>query len=121
MTPFARVPTMYWGLLAALDDTVDVAPLATNLRVAVAGGSALPVEIHKQFKDRFGVTILEGYGLSETSPVASFSRFREEPRVGFDRRADPGRADETDPRRLVRDRGRPRRDSGRSRSRGTTS
>jgi long-chain acyl-CoA synthetase len=50
--------------------------------VAVAGGSALPGEIHKQFKDRFGVTILEGYGLSETSPTASFSRFGEEPRVG---------------------------------------
>ncbi|WP_406470528.1 long-chain-fatty-acid--CoA ligase [Streptomyces sp. NBC_01615] len=82
VTFFAGVPTMYWGLLAALDETVDVARLAANLRVAVAGGSALPAEIHKQFKDRFGVTILEGYGLSETSPIASFSRFGEEPRVG---------------------------------------
>lgn len=82
VTFFAGVPTMYWGLLAALDDTVDVARLATNLRVAAAGGSALPAEIHKQFKDRFGVTVLEGYGLSETSPIASFSRFGEEPRVG---------------------------------------
>jgi long-chain acyl-CoA synthetase len=82
VTFFAGVPTMYWGLLAALDDTVDVARLAANLRVAVAGGAALPAEIHKQFKDRFGVTILEGYGLSETSPIASFSRFDEEPRVG---------------------------------------
>ncbi|MET9914004.1 alpha/beta fold hydrolase [Streptomyces sp. NPDC006476] len=79
---FAGVPTMYWGLLAALDETVDVARLAANLRVAAAGGAALPAEIHKQFKDRFGVTILEGYGLSETSPIASFSRFGEEPRVG---------------------------------------
>ncbi|MFF2464770.1 long-chain-fatty-acid--CoA ligase [Streptomyces mirabilis] len=82
VTFFAGVPTMYWGLLAALDETVDVARLAANLRVAVAGGSALPGEIHKQFEDRFGVTILEGYGLSETSPIASFSRFGEEPRVG---------------------------------------
>ncbi|MEU1474794.1 long-chain fatty acid--CoA ligase [Streptomyces sp. NPDC005760] len=82
VTFFAGVPTMYWGLLAALDETVDVARLAANLRVAAAGGSALPVEIHKEFKDRFGVTILEGYGLSETSPIASFSRFGEEPRVG---------------------------------------
>ncbi|MEV0218912.1 long-chain fatty acid--CoA ligase [Streptomyces sp. NPDC050704] len=82
VTFFAGVPTMYWALLAALDDTVDVARLAANLRVAVAGGSALPGEIHKQFEDRFGVTILEGYGLSETSSVASFSRFGQEPRVG---------------------------------------
>ena len=79
---FAGVPTMYWGLLGALDDTVDVATLRENLRVAVAGGSALPVEIHKEFQARFGVTILEGYGLSETSPVASFSRYGEPPRVG---------------------------------------
>ncbi|KQV75118.1 long-chain fatty acid--CoA ligase [Aeromicrobium sp. Root344] len=82
VTFFAGVPTMYWGLLGALDDTVDVETLAKNLRVAAAGGSALPVDIHRQFKERFGVTILEGYGLSETSPVASFSRFGEEPRVG---------------------------------------
>jgi len=76
---------MYWGLLGALKeagDSVDVEKLAANLRVAAAGGSALPVEVHKNFKDRFGVTILEGYGLSETSPVASFSPPDAEPRVG---------------------------------------
>jgi len=82
VTFFAGVPTMYWGLLGALDDTVDVAALAANLRVAAAGGSALPVEVHKDFQKRFGVTILEGYGLSETSPVASFSPAGQEPRVG---------------------------------------
>jgi long-chain acyl-CoA synthetase len=73
---------MYWGLLGALDDSVDVAAIAANLRVAAAGGSALPVEVHKDFQKRFGVTILEGYGLSETSPVASFSPYGQEPRVG---------------------------------------
>jgi long-chain acyl-CoA synthetase len=82
VTYFAGVPTMYWGLLGALDDSVDIAKLARNLRIASSGGSALPVDIHRQFKERFGVTILEGYGLSETSPVASFARFGEEPRVG---------------------------------------
>ncbi len=79
---FAGVPTMYWGLLGALDESVDVATIAANLRVAVAGGAALPVEVHHQFEERFGVTILEGYGLSETSPVASFSRLGEPVRVG---------------------------------------
>jgi long-chain acyl-CoA synthetase len=82
VTFFAGVPTMYWGLLGALDDSVDVAAIAANLRVAAAGGSALPVEVHKDFQKRFGVTILEGYGLSETSPVASFSPYGQEPRVG---------------------------------------
>ena len=82
VTFFAGVPTMYWGLLGALDDTVDLATLKENLRVAVAGGSALPVEIHKEFQARFGITILEGYGLSETSPVASFSVYGEPARPG---------------------------------------
>ena len=41
--------------------------------MAVSGGASLPVEIIKQFKERFGVQILEGYGLSETSPLATFS------------------------------------------------
>ena len=84
---FAGVPTMYWALLNALDTApdeapVDVAALAANLRIAIAGGSALPGEVHKNVKERLDVTILEGYGLSETSPVASFARFGEEPRVG---------------------------------------
>ncbi|HXH77382.1 long-chain fatty acid--CoA ligase [Nocardioides sp.] len=83
VTFFAGVPTMYWGLLGALDDSgVDVAALAGTLRIAAAGGSALPVEVHKDVAKRFGVTILEGYGLSETSPVASFSPYGEEVRVG---------------------------------------
>ena len=82
VTYFAGVPTMYWGLLGALDDSVDVKALAATIRTAVAGGSALPVEVHKDFKSKFGVTILEGYGLSETSPVASFSPYGQEPRVG---------------------------------------
>src|SRR5688500_2622943 len=74
VTFFAGVPTMYWGLLGALDDSgVDVTKLAGTMRVAAAGGSALPVEVHKEFERRFGVTILEGYGLSVTSPVSSFS------------------------------------------------
>ncbi|GAQ59576.1 long-chain-fatty-acid--CoA ligase [Streptomyces acidiscabies] len=82
VTFFGGVPTMYWALLGALDDSVDVGTLARNLRVAVSGGSALPHEVHREFQKRFGVTILEGYGLSETSPVASFSRLGQEPRAG---------------------------------------
>ncbi len=111
ITYFAGVPTMYWGLLGALADgnpdgsPIDVSELARNLRVAVAGGSALPVEVHKEFQKRFGVTILEGYGLSETSPVATFSPYGQPVRVGLDRRTDPGRGDEADRPRLERGRG----------------
>jgi long-chain acyl-CoA synthetase len=84
VTFFAGVPTMYWGLLGALadDPSIDVTTIAKNLRVAVAGGASLPVEVHRQFEKQFGVTILEGYGLSETSPVASFSQYGEQPRAG---------------------------------------
>jgi long-chain acyl-CoA synthetase len=73
ITFFAGVPTMYWGLLGALDESVDVNRIAGNLRVCIAGGSSLPVEIISDFKKRFGVDIKEGYGLSETSPVATFN------------------------------------------------
>jgi long-chain acyl-CoA synthetase len=82
VTFFAGVPTMYWGLLGALTDDVDVDRIAANLRVAVSGGASLPVEIIKQFKDRFHVQILEGYGLSETSPLATFADPDRAPRPG---------------------------------------
>jgi long-chain acyl-CoA synthetase len=82
VTFFAGVPTMYWGLLGALDDDVDVAAIAGNLRRAVSGGASLPVEILREVKDRFGVQILEGYGLSETSPVATFSQLDRPPKPG---------------------------------------
>jgi long-chain acyl-CoA synthetase len=64
--------------------------VADQVRVAVAGGSALPVEVHHEFERRFGVTILEGYGLSETSPVASFSVWGEPVRVGSIGKPIPG-------------------------------
>ncbi|MGH3251522.1 MAG: AMP-binding protein [Trebonia sp.] len=83
MTFFAGVPTMYWSLLGALDeDGADVSEIAARLRVAAAGGSALPAEVHRRFQRRFGITILEGYGLSETSPVASFAPLGQPVRTG---------------------------------------
>jgi len=84
VTFFAGVPTMWWGLLAALDadPTVDVERIARNLRIGASGGASLPVEIITQVKQKLGVTILEGYGLSETSPVATFSDPNQDPRPG---------------------------------------
>ena len=75
VTFFAGVPTMYWALLNYPGaDKYDLEKIAKNLSMAVSGGSALPVEVLKQFGERFDVKILEGYGLSETSPVATFNR-----------------------------------------------
>ncbi|NES16173.1 MULTISPECIES: long-chain fatty acid--CoA ligase [Micromonospora] len=69
-TVFAGVPTMYAALLAAAgDDQPDL----SALRTCVSGGAALPVELLRRFEEKFGCVILEGYGLSETSPVASFN------------------------------------------------
>ena len=70
VTVLAAVPTMYYFLLDHPDNGgYDL----SSLRMAVSGGSALPVEVLNRFKERYGVQILEGYGLSETSPVASFN------------------------------------------------
>ncbi|QSE93732.1 long-chain fatty acid--CoA ligase [Rhodococcus pseudokoreensis] len=82
ITMFAGVPTMYWGLLGAVDDAVDVDRIAANLRKAISGGAPLPVEILERFATRFGVQILEAYGLSETSPIALFSDPEQAPRAG---------------------------------------
>ena len=76
---------MWWGLLAALEasgGSVDVERIARNLRIGASGGASLPVEIITKVKEKLGVTILEGYGLSETSPVATFSDPDQEPRPG---------------------------------------
>jgi len=45
-----------------------------SLRFAVAGAERLPDELYKGFLDRFGVEIMQGYGLTETSPVVSVNR-----------------------------------------------
>jgi long-chain acyl-CoA synthetase len=82
VTMFAGVPTMFWALLQALDRVRDGHRLRGQLRVAASGGSALPIELHREFEARFGSSILEGYGLSETSPVASHTRIGEPVRVG---------------------------------------
>ena len=70
VTIFEGVPTMYSALLhSPARASADV----SSLRLCVSGGAALPVEVLRQFEEAFGCPILEGYGLSETSPVASFN------------------------------------------------
>ncbi len=70
-TVFEGVPTMYSAMLHADDrDSYDT----SSLRVCASGGSALPGEVLREFEEVFKVDLLEGYGLSETSPVASFNQ-----------------------------------------------
>jgi long-chain acyl-CoA synthetase len=70
VTVFQGVPTMYNALLhAERADSTD----ASCLRMCMSGGAAIPVELIRAFEEKFGCIVLEGYGLSETSPVASFN------------------------------------------------
>jgi long-chain acyl-CoA synthetase len=70
ITLFQGVPTMYNAMLAC--ESAEGADTST-LRVCMSGGSAMPEEVMRQFEQKFGCKVLEGYGLSETSPVASFN------------------------------------------------
>jgi long-chain acyl-CoA synthetase len=73
VTVFAGVPTMYSALLHVANSADRADYDLSALRVSVSGGAAMPVEVLRQFEDAFGCIVLEGYGLSETSPVASFN------------------------------------------------
>ena len=79
VTVFIGVPTMYSALLGVPDRDRYV---VSSLRVCVSGGAALPVEVLTTFEKAFGCTIIEGYGLSETSPVASFNPLEGQRKAG---------------------------------------
>ena len=67
---FQGVPTMYGAMLHHPErDRFDV----STLQVCASGGSAMPVELMRGFEEAFHCKVLEGYGLSESSPVASFN------------------------------------------------
>jgi long-chain acyl-CoA synthetase len=78
VTLFAGVPTMYFALLRA----PGAASQNVSLEYALSGGSAMPVEVLREFDRAYRVNILEGYGLSETSPVASFNLLDRPRKVG---------------------------------------
>jgi long-chain acyl-CoA synthetase len=79
VTIFQGVPTMFSAMLHQPDRAdYDV----SSLRLCVSGGSAMPVEVMRSFEETFGCIVLEGYGLSETSPVASFNHPHAERKPG---------------------------------------
>ena len=74
ITHWIGVPTMYWTLLKHVREQASMCrAAAATLRLVVSGGAPMPVELMKDFEKTFGVRIIEGYGLSETAPVASFN------------------------------------------------
>ncbi|WP_299136885.1 long-chain fatty acid--CoA ligase [uncultured Vibrio sp.] len=78
---FAGVPTMYIALLKAGEESPDTSEqtckrseqVKHSLRLGVSGGASMPLEVIRQFESRFELPVLEGYGLSETAPVATFN------------------------------------------------
>jgi long-chain acyl-CoA synthetase len=69
-TTFGGVPTMYAAMLHHPDrERYDVA----SLDLCISGGAALPVEVLHGFDEAFGAKVLEGYGLSETTGMATFN------------------------------------------------
>ena len=76
---FFGVPTMYVAMLEAGKQREGK---PSRLRFGVSGGASLPVSVLTAFEERFGAPIYEGYGLTETSPVACFNHVGRTPRPG---------------------------------------
>ncbi|CED70440.1 long-chain-fatty-acid--CoA ligase [Aliivibrio wodanis] len=84
VTHLAAVPTMFIGLMTYVEkhpiDYLD--EIAKNLQVAISGGASMPIQILKQFEEKLKVPVIEGYGLSESSPVAAFNHLEFERKPG---------------------------------------
>ncbi|MFE2580571.1 long-chain fatty acid--CoA ligase [Streptomyces sp. NPDC059378] len=80
VTVFEGVPTMYAALLA--EHRLDPGGETASLRLCVSSGASLPVELLHGFEAALGCPVLEGYGMSETSPVVSFNHLDRPRRPG---------------------------------------
>ena len=77
-TIFDGVPTMFIALLAYPDlDRYDT----SSLRVAISGGASIPAHVLDAFEERFGVAILEGYGMTETASTMTFNQSADQRRA----------------------------------------
>ncbi|HZW10697.1 MAG TPA: AMP-binding protein, partial [Phycisphaerales bacterium] len=70
-TLFVAIPSMYNALLSVKQAQPDD---FASLRYVVSGGEGLPEDVLDRFRERFGKTICEGYGLTETAPVTNWCR-----------------------------------------------
>jgi long-chain acyl-CoA synthetase len=80
-TMFPGVPTMYMRLLER-DDLEDYARDLRSIRVCNTGAAPMPPEVMKEFEERTGAIILEGYGMTEASPVVTTNPFTGERKIG---------------------------------------
>ena len=87
VTYIAAVPRLFMGMV--FHDKADQYDVS-SLKVCITGGSAMPPEFIPLFREKFGVLLVEGYGLTEASPVCSVGR--------LDMPVKPGSID-TDPQR----------------------
>lgn len=70
-TMAAAVPTIWQGVLQQLEATqADV----SSLKEVVVGGAACPPSLMKAFEEKFGITVLHAWGMTETSPLGSVAR-----------------------------------------------
>ena len=78
VTIFEGVPTMFADLLSCPDlDDYDL----SSLRIAISGGASIPAPVLDAFEERFGLVILEGYGLTETASTTTFNISTDERRA----------------------------------------
>ncbi|MCQ4122083.1 AMP-binding protein [Rhodococcus tibetensis] len=87
LTIMAGVPTMWNAMLHAASDAEPQD--FEQLRIAISGGASLPGEVAREFEARFGCTILEGYGLTETTAFGTFNDIDRGGKIGYTGRAVP--------------------------------
>lgn len=83
VTLFAGVPTIYWALLNNADASkYDMKKIARTLRLGMSRGAAMPVELLQAVEKRFGITILEAYGVTETAAAGTLNRPDRKRKIG---------------------------------------
>jgi long-chain acyl-CoA synthetase len=81
-TAFPGIPTLYHGIITYKD--VKKYHI-NNVKICISGASPLPVELQKNFESMTGAILVEGYGLSECSPVANVTPLVEDDREKYRR------------------------------------
>ncbi|MCX7982847.1 MAG: AMP-binding protein [Syntrophales bacterium] len=79
ITYFCGVPRLFLGML--LQEGIEKYDLS-SLHFCMTGGAPMPAEYIPRFKERFGVPLLEGYGLTEASPICAVTSLKMKQKPG---------------------------------------